>query len=248
MKKLIMAAVAALSLHVPVTQAAIVTFNYTGQIGFTYQYFWGANAHIEYPSTFVIGGTTLTIGDTFHGQFSYDTSTRLTPVSEYDWTTNSYKPSTTQFAGAAPRNAATLIFDNKTYVYRAPNNGADSGSTLTVFDNNQYLNDYFQHRTELNDQGVQSALSLTFANANDKTVLNGPIAPSSLTQKDFPRSFIDFSYRAPNSPYSFEILGDINTFEQVAAPVPEPETYAMVLAGLALVGWAARRRRNQPAN
>jgi hypothetical protein len=28
------------------------------------------------------------------------------------------------------------------------------------------------------------------------------------------------------------------------APVPEPETYAMLLAGLGLVGWAARHRRN----
>jgi hypothetical protein len=27
-----------------------------------------------------------------------------------------------------------------------------------------------------------------------------------------------------------------------AAPVPEPESYAMLLAGLGLVGWAARRR------
>ncbi|MCU0842082.1 MAG: DUF1566 domain-containing protein [Thiobacillaceae bacterium] len=29
----------------------------------------------------------------------------------------------------------------------------------------------------------------------------------------------------------------------VAAPIPEPETYALLLAGLGLVGWAARRRR-----
>lgn len=29
----------------------------------------------------------------------------------------------------------------------------------------------------------------------------------------------------------------------VAAPVPEPETYALMLAGLTIVGWAARRRK-----
>jgi hypothetical protein len=29
----------------------------------------------------------------------------------------------------------------------------------------------------------------------------------------------------------------------IAAPAPEPETYALMLAGLGLVGWAARRRR-----
>ena len=31
--------------------------------------------------------------------------------------------------------------------------------------------------------------------------------------------------------------------DSVAAPVPEPETYALMLAGLAAVGWTARRRR-----
>lgn len=29
-------------------------------------------------------------------------------------------------------------------------------------------------------------------------------------------------------------------------PVPEPETYGMMLAGLGLVGWMARRRRDKP--
>jgi hypothetical protein len=29
------------------------------------------------------------------------------------------------------------------------------------------------------------------------------------------------------------------------APIPEPETYALMLAGLGVVGWSARRRRAQ---
>ena len=33
----------------------------------------------------------------------------------------------------------------------------------------------------------------------------------------------------------------------VATPVPEPETYALMLAGLGVVGWAARRRRERVA-
>ncbi|MBP6505549.1 MAG: PEP-CTERM sorting domain-containing protein [Rhodoferax sp.] len=37
--------------------------------------------------------------------------------------------------------------------------------------------------------------------------------------------------------------GEIGSPGAIAAAVPEPETYAMLLAGLALVGAVARRRR-----
>ena len=39
-------------------------------------------------------------------------------------------------------------------------------------------------------------------------------------------------------------LSSASGFDYTAAPVPEPETYAMLLAGLGLVGFAARRRLN----
>ena len=37
--------------------------------------------------------------------------------------------------------------------------------------------------------------------------------------------------------------GDLRIYEISPAPVPEPETYALMLAGLGLVGFAARRRK-----
>lgn len=50
---------------------------------------------------------------------------------------------------------------------------------------------------------------------------------------------------------SFAQYGDTTAFidavqlsaSPIAAPVPEPEAYALMLAGLGLVGWAAHRRR-----
>jgi hypothetical protein len=51
--------------------------------------------------------------------------------------------------------------------------------------------------------------------------------------------------------YFFEVTGTVPasalsgyyTFIAVAAPIPEPETYALMLGGLGLVGWIAARRR-----
>ena len=38
--------------------------------------------------------------------------------------------------------------------------------------------------------------------------------------------------------------GEIRTFFQLA-PVPEPQTYALMLAGLGVLGWAARRKQQR---
>lgn len=43
--------------------------------------------------------------------------------------------------------------------------------------------------------------------------------------------------------YSAIEVGMMRDLGYTAVPVPEPETYAMMLAGLGLVGWAARRRK-----
>lgn len=40
-------------------------------------------------------------------------------------------------------------------------------------------------------------------------------------------------------------IGLLATTGGVAAPVPEPETYAMLVLGLAIVGWTARRRASE---
>jgi probable HAF family extracellular repeat protein len=56
---------------------------------------------------------------------------------------------------------------------------------------------------------------------------------------------LNSSVSLPGGVFLTEARG-INNLGQVAAigsPVPEPETYAMLLAGLSLLGFAARRRK-----
>jgi hypothetical protein len=40
-----------------------------------------------------------------------------------------------------------------------------------------------------------------------------------------------------------ETVAQTYTIDMVTAPIPEPETYALMLAGLGLVGFMARRRK-----
>ena len=48
----------------------------------------------------------------------------------------------------------------------------------------------------------------------------------------------------------FDNSPDLNAFEVAnfnVTPVPEPETYALILAGLGAIGFITRRRRNNQA-
>lgn len=64
-----------------------------------------------------------------------------------------------------------------------------------------------------------------------------------------PRSWIFFTSSGYQR-YDYQWLGAYAWAVRdgdVAAPIPEPETYAMLLAGLGLLGFAARRRKQQLA-
>ena len=56
--------------------------------------------------------------------------------------------------------------------------------------------------------------------------------------------------RSPAFSLSTFVLADANPQIQsfIAASVPEPETYAMMLAGFGLIGFIVRRRKDQDPN
>jgi hypothetical protein len=115
--------------------------------------------------------------------------------------------------------------------------------------------------------------SLTVGSANDSVRFNNlngvEFFEASLTGLDLQGSFqagFSFDFRAQNTPTTYTLcilpwmcvpshtfthdtalrFGDMRMTvhtASIAAPVPEPETYALMLAGLAAVGVVTRRRR-----
>lgn len=86
-------------------------------------------------------------------------------------------------------------------------------------------------------------VSIGFDGVFDKYSWTGTLTSSSTGDNNLAA---DIGYNSPplaNYGGSFSYGETSAQFIQVAAPVPEPETYAMLLAGLGLLGAVVRRRR-----
>ena len=62
----------------------------------------------------------------------------------------------------------------------------------------------------------------------------------------FAGAFSSFAFDGLASGYTASFVFGANGVDLNVAAVPEPETYAMLLAGLGAIGWAARRRKRAP--
>ena len=59
----------------------------------------------------------------------------------------------------------------------------------------------------------------------------------------FEGAFSSFAFEGLSSSYTASLIFGANGVDLNVAAIPEPETYAMLLAGLGAIGWAARRRK-----
>ena len=137
---------------------------------------------------------------------------------------------TNQLTPIAQFSAAVNNFGN---LAAANTNGA---ATTTSSDGVAYVNG---SGSIFNNFNSFNTWSYMLANGVSSTFQRAQQVPAQVTQFGNPNGPLD---SLASNPITFTF--DINTNTLVLAPVPEPGTYAMMLAGLAAVGFMARRRKS----
>ena len=111
-----------------------------------------------------------------------------------------------------------------TFSFTAPNGNYSGSGVSTAIDVGYDLLNVYDLKVSLYD-------------ANSNLVASGPLGEVSWSLL----SGQDYSFQVSGK--ADGVYGGIYTFVATAALVPEPETLAMMLAGLGAVGFMARRRR-----
>lgn len=125
--------------------------------------------------------------------------------------------------------------------------GSFNGSISILTD----ANGYGSLTARMNAQALSNASYASYIPDFNGVLTYNPSAGRTMFASAFidPEFHIDDNWLASNSGFSLTIPDGIgnSSGSPITTPVPEPETYAMLLAGLGLIGFTARRRKNLAA-
>ncbi|WP_229477237.1 PEPxxWA-CTERM sorting domain-containing protein [Massilia rubra] len=185
-------------------------------------------------------GTVISVGDRIVGRFNYDNTAKAVDyvdnwLPHRDATTYYYTPET------SPTNFFTFTV-------------LKSGQTVRVGDANTPTSGMAFEDANPNDAGVTDVLSmngggldgdlvsLNFSGLSANWVSNGGI-PAHLSLSDMASANIQHDYGNFSDGRIFLRANITSLNEVLITPVPEPGTWAMLLAGLGILGFSARRKR-----
>jgi hypothetical protein len=242
-KATVLAAALALIGGAPLAQAAVTNYNVTQ----TYNQVVYNTSHPDWDTW-------------FYGSFSYDNSTQT--VSNLTGRIN-------QAMDGGPGVSAWVNLNNQLSSVAVDTNadGVNDGLVVSVFKENTtnvftggiYGTGGFGPNGlmgPVTTYGNQNAFVSVFVNLADPTaalsqsqlnyIAYGDCTPAAL----MPRNGSGTKCMAGWNGYANGVLGPGGTMQgtypntqTITAAVPEPETYAMMMAGLGMVGWMSRRRR-----
>lgn len=207
-------------------RAEIVTYEFTGVINSVREVTNDA-AHVEHrvESSAVVPGS-VAVGDTFHGTFSYDTAMPVT-YSDGSYARYDSDPGLPQFINwlALDKSGASISTQGQQTAI-AINRAADSLYLGSGAQNTPY-----------------AAFIFHFSDSTGAVLENLSI-PADVNINDFSRSSVDIIWSSATDNKYVILESMVTSFDRVS-PVPEPSTYALLFAGLAIVGGAAARKRNR---
>jgi hypothetical protein len=214
--------------------AKVVTFEYTGVISSLVDDTGSRLRHVTQSS--VIPGS-VKIGDTFHGTFSYDTSVPLTVTP--DGTMGTFYNFSWASTWSAP--PASLVVDKSGTTITSDS----SHPSVTVFDSLGWSSLYVNPNSTF-APGAYTSLSFAFYGGDGGADPQVKL-PTSLDVNTFWQSTASFTYMTTpvsgsGSYHWLDASGDLTSVTNVS-PVPEPEAYMYVLAGMAVAGVGAMRKR-----
>lgn len=207
--------------------AELITFEYTGTINTLRESKLSTSAsHAVVSSNMVAGG--IRVGDDFHGAFVIDTNMPLVGSSS---DSALYMPSPN--APAAPASYLTFDKTGTSVSSRpvAPTISFFHASTTSDF---MFINPQWS--------GIGS-ISFQFYHSGS-AYLPGMTIPSNFNLSEWFSADEGLHVYDWANDRSLDMSGMLTSITKVSA-VPEPESYAMLLAGLALVSGIAARRKQQ---
>ncbi|RFP21517.1 PEP-CTERM sorting domain-containing protein [Duganella sp. BJB488] len=179
-----------------------------------------------------LSGSTVSVGDIISGHFSYDTETAM--FSNKGGSVMYSAPAALNTLGASigGNNIALSDANYSSTNVQVANNAAALGGADSFGIANVSANAY-----------ASEMMALSFFDKSG-LALNAATMPGQLDFASFNRSTFYYTYSSNATHAMMGANGALTsvTFTEVPTPVPEPETYAMLLAGLAAIGWKGRRR------
>ena len=174
-----------------------------------------------------LSGSTVSVGDLITGHFSYDTDTALF----------SNTGGSAMYAAPTAQNtlSASVGLSGASYSstnVQVANNAAILGGADAFGIANVSANAY-----------ASQMMAVSFFDKSG-TALSASGMPGQLDFSSFSQSSFYYTYSSTSTHAMMGANGALTslTVTQAPSPVPEPATYTMLLAGLAAVGWKARRR------